>query len=41
MEQVTRDTQSTLEDCNTNRESVIAVSGIMDKLMEETSKLTQ
>lgn len=41
MEQVTRGTQSTLEDCNTNRESIIAVSDIMDRLMEETTKLTK
>jgi cyclopropane fatty-acyl-phospholipid synthase-like methyltransferase len=41
MEQVTRGTQSTLEDCSTNRDSIIAVSNIMDKLMEETTKLTR
>lgn len=41
MERVNNGAQSTLEDCNTNRDSILAVSGIMDRLMEETTKLTQ
>lgn len=40
MERVSAGAQSTLEECNTNRESVAAVSDIMDRLMVETNKLT-